>query len=158
MKQKRPTTNLYRITVGYFFLIGVAFYGCDLNGERNVQGNEIANASWMLGPFTKHEGVYPLIKSDTATFTCPVSKEKVRWRETYVFNPAAIVKDDKVYLLFRGEDKVGIHGGTSRIGIAESTDGYNFKVYPDPVLYPDNDPFLEFEKYGGVEDPRIVER
>jgi predicted GH43/DUF377 family glycosyl hydrolase len=53
-------------------------------------------------------------------------------------------------LLFRGEDKVGKFGGTSRIGIAESSDGLHFTKRPLPVIYPDNDANLEYEKEGDV--------
>jgi hypothetical protein len=77
----------------------------------------------------------------------------VRWQDSYVFNPAAIVRNGKVYLLYRGEDTIGRFGGTSRIGIAESDDGVHFKKNPLPVLFPENDDILEFEKEGGCEDP-----
>jgi predicted GH43/DUF377 family glycosyl hydrolase len=63
-----------------------------------------------------------------------------------------------VYLLFRGEDKIGKYGGTSRIGLAVSDDGLHFKKVQGPVLYPDQDSNLIYEKDGGVEDPRVVER
>ena len=47
----------------------------------------------------------PVLKADsTFTFTDPITKEIVRWQKADVFNPAAIVKDNKVYLLFRSED------------------------------------------------------
>jgi beta-1,2-mannosidase len=116
------------------------------------------HALWMLQPFVKHAESYPLIRTDSSTlFDCPVTKNAVAWEGTFVFNPAAIVRDEKVYLIYRGEDNIGRHGGTSRIGIAVSEDGINFKKHPRPVLYPDNDPFLEFEREGGCEDPRIVE-
>ena len=35
-----------------------------------------------------------------------------------VFNPAAVVKNDTVFLLYRAEDKIGKFAGTSRIGLA----------------------------------------
>jgi predicted GH43/DUF377 family glycosyl hydrolase len=112
----------------------------------------------MQKPFIKNQDMFPILKNDpTESFFCPVLNQEVKWQESYVFNPAAIVKDSKVYLLFRGEDLIGKYGGTSRIGIAESNDGFNFIKRPMPILYPDNDAFLEIEKDGGVEDPRVVE-
>ena len=54
----------------------------------------------------------------------------------------AVVKDGKVFVLYRAEDDSGdmmIGGHTSRIGLAESTDGLHFTRRPAPVLYPDND-------------------
>jgi len=38
---------------------------------------------------------------DSTEFLCPVRGSKVRWEEKDVFNPAAIVKDGKIYLLYR---------------------------------------------------------
>ena len=63
----------------------------------------------------------------------------MQWEEKDVFNPAAVVRNDTVFLLFRAEDSIGKFAGTSRIGIAWSTDGLHFTKHPAPVLYPDND-------------------
>lgn len=81
----------------------------------------------------------------------------VKWEEKDVFNPAAVVKDGKVYLLYRAEDTVGKYAGTSRIGLAVSTDGLHFSRMKEPVLYPDKDSLRMFEWEGGVEDPRVVQ-
>ncbi len=102
----------------------------------------------------------PVLKADsTFTFTDPITKEIVRWQKADVFNPAAIVKDNKVYLLFRSEDNpAAILGGrTSRIGLAFSEDGLHFTKYPTPVLYPDSSEFMKYDYPGGCEDPRIVQ-
>lgn len=70
------------------------------------------------------------------------------FEEAYVYNATAIVVDDKVFLLYRAQNKAR----TLSVGIAWLEDGYNFKRYHKPVLYPTED----WEKPGGVEDPRIV--
>ncbi len=145
------------LSTGCMLLFLCALNSCIPKTEPVAREITLDEKSWMLSPFTKHEELYPLLSSDTTTFYCPVTKKKVRWQESYVFNPAAIVRNNKVYLLFRGEDKIGQYGGTSRIGIAESTDGYTFTKSPEPVIYPDNDAYYEIEKDGGCEDPRIVE-
>ncbi len=88
---------------------------------------------------------------------CPILNENVFWDEKDVFNPAAVVKEGKVYLLFRAEDKIGKHAGTSRLGLAISDDGLHFTKMPKPVFYPANDSMKEYEWEGGVEDPRVVE-
>ena len=110
-------------------------------------------------------------------FQCPVRASPVRWAEKDVFNPAAVVKDGRVKLLFRAEDTVGHFSGTSRIGLATSADGSTFAAVraraqdrgsvrplsptlhcaskdPDPVLFPLSRDSPEWE--GGVEDPRVV--
>jgi beta-1,2-mannosidase len=114
--------------------------------------------SWALLPFTKADDVNPVLLPDTnSTFLCPVRNTIVQWEEKDVFNPAAVVRNDTVFLLFRAEDSIGKFAGTSRIGIAWSTDGLHFTKHPVPVLYPDNDSSKIFEWEGGCEDPRIVE-
>ena len=102
----------------------------------------------------------PIIKADSSyTFKDPIKKEMIKWQKADVFNPAAIVKNNKVYLLYRCEDNPAatLGGRTSRIGVAESEDGLHFKKFPTPVLYPDNDLFQKYDYPGGCEDPRIVE-
>ena len=102
----------------------------------------------------------PILKADSSLiFYDSVKNTLVKWQKADVFNPAAIVKNGQVYLFTRSEDNpAAILGGrTSRIGIAVSKDGINFKNYPTPVLYPDNSKFKEYDYPGGCEDPRVVE-
>ena len=75
------------------------------------------------------------------SFICPVRKSAVKWNEKDVFNPAVAVRNDTLFLLFRAQDSIGKPGGTSRIGLAWSTDGLHFTKRPEPVLYPDNDAY-----------------
>jgi len=102
----------------------------------------------------------PVLKADSSfTFTDPITKQIVKWQKADVFNPAAIVKDNKVYLLYRSEDNpvAAIGGRTSRLGIAESDDGIHFKKFPTPVLFPDSSQFMQYDYPGGCEDPRLVQ-
>lgn len=118
-----------------------------------------AQQKWDLGTFIKTKE-NPIVRADsTLTFVCPVKKEPVKWQKADVFNPAAIVKDGKVYLFTRCEDnpKAKLGGRTSRIGLAVSEDGIHFKNFKEPVLFPDNDEFNQYDYPGGCEDPRIVE-
>jgi beta-1,2-mannosidase len=72
-----------------------------------------------------------------------------RWESAGTFNPAVIVRAGKFVMLYRAQDP----GGTSRLGYAESADGVHFTRRPEPVLAPETD----YEKDGGVEDPRLVQ-
>ncbi len=102
----------------------------------------------------------PILRADSSfQFLDPVSKKWVRWQAADVFNPAAIVKDGRVYLLYRCEDKpaAAIGGRSSRIGLAESSDGIHFKKFQKPVLYPGGDSWMQYDYPGGCEDPRIVQ-
>ena len=114
--------------------------------------------SWMLGPFRKAEEANPcLVPNEKSSFFCPVRQQRIAWEAKDVFNPAAVVRDGKVWLLYRAEDHIGKYAGTSRIGLAVSEDGLHFSTCPEPVLFPDDDGFQSFEWEGGCEDPRIVE-
>lgn len=118
-------------------------------------------SGWMLGPFTKPRTVNPiLVPHAGATFVSPTNDSTVRWEAYATFNPAAVVRNGKVYLLYRAEDASGdekIGGHTSRLGLAESSDGLRFSRRPAPVLYPAKDAQSVYEWPGGVEDPRVVE-
>ena len=72
-----------------------------------------------------------------------------------VFNPTAVTKGGKVYLLYREEDWTGVRrwNGTSRIGLGESEDGIHFHLNSTPTITPT----LSYEIPGGCEDPRITE-
>jgi predicted GH43/DUF377 family glycosyl hydrolase len=103
--------------------------------------------AWRAKPFEKH-GI--IMKAD----------RDIAWKAKDVFNPTAIVHENKVYMLYRAEDTTGVGkwNGTSRIGLAVSSDGIRF----DPVLSNDgiDRPVLEptepYELPGGVEDPRVA--
>src|SRR3978361_2019962 len=94
---------------------------------------------WMIGPFVKQEKVNPCLQPKPTLFFDPVLKRKVGWEAQDVFNPAAVIRNHQLYLLYRAEDTVKKYAGTSRIGLAESKDGLHFKTNTDPVLYPMQD-------------------
>ena len=107
--------------------------------------------SWMLGPFEKAAEANPcLVPNAVSRFFCPVQEKELGWEAKDVFNPAAVVKDDRVYLLYCAEDHEGKYAGTSRIGLAVSDDGLHFTTMPEPVLYPEKDEFSVYEWEGGV--------
>jgi predicted GH43/DUF377 family glycosyl hydrolase len=101
----------------------------------------------------------PILSADsTLVFFDSLKNQQVKWQRADVFNPAAIVRDGKVYMFTRSEDNpAAILGGrTSRIGIAISEDGLHFTNNATPVLYPDGQ-FKQYDYPGGCEDPRVVE-
>jgi len=115
-----------------------------------VASGAAAQQPWMLGPFSKPASVNPVITPNPA----------VAWEAYATFNPAAVVKDTKVFLLYRAEDTSGVQqigGHTSRLGLAESSDGLHFTRRAKPVLFPDNDAQRQNEWPGGGEDPRIIQ-
>lgn len=69
------------------------------------------------------------------------------WESAGTFNPAVVLYKGKIVMLYRAQDAAG----TSRLGYAESKDGIHFARRPEPVLAPEAD----YEKDGGMEDPRL---
>jgi predicted GH43/DUF377 family glycosyl hydrolase/lysophospholipase L1-like esterase len=117
---------------------------------------------WLIGPFARPVAGNPVVAPrPESTFLDPILKTQVQWEALHTFNPAAIVRNGKVYVLYRAEDNLGameIGGHTSRLGLAESSDGIHFTRVGEPVFYPADDEQKAREWPGGVEDPRIVER
>jgi predicted GH43/DUF377 family glycosyl hydrolase len=114
--------------------------------------------AWAIGPFER-PAENPVITPDpSARFFCPMRRDSVRWEESDTFNPAAVVRDGKICVLYRAEDLSGMGIGkrTSRIGLAKTTDGMTFTRRPAPVMYPDEDHMKSFEWEGGCEDPRVA--
>jgi len=116
--------------------------------------------SWALGPFVRPVDAPIIEPNPKAVFTDPILGKAVHWEALHTFNPAAIVREGKVYVLYRAEDDsgamvIGMH--TSRLGLASSDDGVHFTTEPAPVFYPDVDSQQDREWPGGVEDPRLVE-
>lgn len=114
---------------------------------------------WALGGFVRPEKANPIITPNPSNqFDCPMQDKKIGREESDVFNPAATVKDGKIYVLYRAEDNsaTGIGKRTSRIGLAESEDGIHMKRRKTPVMYPDKDNMKEYEWEGGCEDPRVT--
>ena len=145
-------TNKFRLT---FLLFGTAWIIC---AAAFAQEKE---KPWMLGPFERFTNDQPIIRKDSLpTFQDPITGNTVAWESMATFNPAAIVKDDTIRVLYRAEEKLGekeIGGHTSRIGLATSTDGRTYQRSGQPIFYPSPDDQQKFEWPGGTEDPRIVE-
>jgi predicted GH43/DUF377 family glycosyl hydrolase len=113
----------------------------------------------MIGPFVKADSVNPcLLSSVSQIFKCPVRNQIVAWEAKDVFNPAVIVRDGMLKMIYRAEDTIGRFAGTSRLGLAESSDGLLFRKHQEPVFFPDRDQMFQYEWEGGCEDPRIVRR
>jgi predicted GH43/DUF377 family glycosyl hydrolase len=127
---------------------------------------------WGFPYFEKVDSINPIMSpSSTLKFTDPITGNEVQWEARNVLNPTAVVKNDSVFLFYRAQDS----SGTSRIGMATSTDGLHFEQMPEPVFYPDIDFMKVYEwnykkstaqqinsedcyfcYFDGVEDPRIV--
>ena len=94
------------------------------------------HAAFPLGPF-KPFGGNPILRP-----------QGDGWESASVYNPAAVVKDGQVVLLYRAHaDDI-----VSHVGLATSDDGIHFDRHPEPVLSPSED----YDRYG-AEDPRVTE-
>ncbi len=128
---------------------------CQMPGKKTTA--PVSDSSWTLLGFEKLDSVNPVLVPGTGRFTDPIRQQPIFWEEKDVFNPAIVVRNDTVYMLYRAQDKIGLPGGTSRIGLAYSTDAMHFTRLATPVLYPDKDAYQQYEWEGGCEDPRIIE-
>jgi predicted GH43/DUF377 family glycosyl hydrolase len=105
---------------------------------------------WPFGPWHR------------ASQTPIIAPQGSRWESAGTFNPAVLYLPAmreyfqgaphasypaKFVMLYRAQDA----SGTSRLGFAESADGIHFTRRTEPVLSPEAD----YEKDGGVEDPRL---
>ncbi len=144
-------------------IIAIAFclFSCNNHSANNGASKAIQSVNvthnWQLIPFVKIDSVNPILTPGKGTFLDPILHKSVLWEEKDVFNPAIVNKDGKIYMLYRAQDKIGKPAGTSRLGLAISTDAIHFTRLPNPVFYPANDEFKKLEWEGGCEDPRIVE-
>ena len=141
-------------------IAGIFFISCKNHTASNLAPvTEIAasDSSWTILPFIKVDAVNPVLGPGSGQFMDPIRKQNVHWEEKDVFNPAIVVSGDTLLMLYRAEDSIGKYAGTSRIGLAKSTDGLHFTRMPTPVFYPDNDAQKKYEWEGGCEDPRVVE-
>ncbi len=77
-----------------------------------------------------------------------LTKEDVPYQVETTHNAGVAKHEGRYVMLFRSH----LRNGRSIIGIAESDDGFNFKVGPEPFMRGEG----EYEEYG-VEDPRICE-
>lgn len=97
---------------------------------------------------------FPIGGNGSSSFTKyknnPILKPNPKndWESTYLYNASAIVIEDKVYLLYRAQNKQKV----SSVGLAWLDDGYNFTRFNDPILSPTE----SYELKGGIEDPRII--
>jgi beta-1,2-mannosidase len=93
------------------------------------------SAEFPLGPFTPHQH-NPILRP-----------QGDGWESASVYNPAAVVADGQVVLLYRAHAADIV----SHVGLATSDDGIRFRRHPEPVLSP-SEPY----DAQGVEDPRVT--
>lgn len=103
-------------------------------GDKNYK----APKSFPIGPLFARYKHNPIMKPNPEN----------EFESTYLYNATAIVIDDKVYLLYRAQNKKKV----STVGLAWSSDGYNFTRYNKPIISPTE----PWEEGGGCEDPRVV--
>lgn len=135
-----------------------ALVGFSVAGFGQIKPGHTRLPSWCLGPFERPAQVKPILEPTGATFMDPMTGKMLAWEASDVFNPAAAVKGDSMYVLYRAEDNsaVGIGSRTSRIGLAATIDGLQFNRRTTPVLYPASDHQKAQEWPGGCEDPRVA--
>jgi predicted GH43/DUF377 family glycosyl hydrolase len=80
-----------------------------------------------------------------------LTRDDVPYPVETVHNAGVVKHEGQYIMLFRAH----MRNGRSIIGSAESDDGYQFRVWPEPFITPsEKEPFATYEEFG-VEDPRI---
>jgi len=80
-----------------------------------------------------------------------LTKNDVPYPVETVHNAGVVKYENQYIMLFRSH----LRNGRSIIGLAESNDGFQFRVRPEPFITPSTqEPFAAYEEFG-VEDPRI---
>lgn len=162
------------VTVGFNFMF-VPFLNITITYEIFFW---LAGMFFVFGIFeyVKHQIKQKKIKNTPKKHTLTKIKENpvlsprqhLMWEKEGTFNPAALIINGKVHLLYRAVGSDGV----SRVGYAYSDDGIHFgqadtspvfsfedprringkegKFKYDPVMYPSGG------SYGGVEDPRLT--
>ncbi|HZS07946.1 MAG TPA: glycoside hydrolase family 130 protein [Blastocatellia bacterium] len=136
-----------------------AGYSSSIRSPQTVAGSGVKpgrddGSGWALLPFSKLDEVNPILQPAATLWDCPLAGGPVAWESLATYNPAAVVRDGRVWLLYRAQDT---GNRTSRLGLASSTDGIHFTRLPRPVFYPDRDAMRPYEWPGGCEDPRLIE-
>ena len=144
-----PTRSLAQFAKG-FAVLAFSLASC----------TSFCQQSWTIGPFQRPVTTPVITPNPKSVFFDPLRQQSVHWEASNTFNPAAIVRNGKIYVLYRAEDDtgpmtIGMH--TSRLGLASSEDGIHFTRNASPVFYAADDSQKSREWPGGVEDPRLVE-
>lgn len=128
-------------------VVGILFlFSC--SPQKENQTKEVSDTTWAILPFVKVDSLNPILAAGDRMFTCPILKKEISWEEKDVFNPAAVVRNDSVFLIYRAEDNIGKYAGTSRLGLAVSTDGLRFIRKKEPILFPAEDEMKIYEWEG----------
>ncbi len=138
-----------KITILWMISMFCSFYGMSQHKQL---------PKWALGSFVRPVH-HPVISPKNTLLFSPMTKDSVRWEKNATFNPAAVVKSDSIFILYRAESGrgQGIGGHTSRIGLAASKNGIAIiRRDKKPVLAPEEDDQKEMEWPGGCEDPRVA--
>ena len=145
-----------------FVLLAMNWLRCNDPADPACEDPFLGLPSWAIGPFERPTDAQPVIQPNpNSVFYCPMRQRNINWEILHTFNPAAVVKDGKINVMYRAEDDTGVMavgGHTSRGGLATSENGIDFTFRSSPVLFPADDDQAAFEWTGGCEDPRLAER
>lgn len=164
---------MFNISMKFITGITLMIIAAACQSRSDVENQSDVKGTWAFPYFDKVDSINPILSpSSNLVFTDPITGSIHKWEERNVLNPTAVVRNDSVYLLYRAQDSMG----TSRIGMAVSSDGLHFTKKPTPVFFPDNDAMKTFEwnyrkdqteqtntetcyfcYFDGVEDPRIIQ-
>ncbi len=77
------------------FSVVISVSACSLSKSK-------VNENWSFQPFNRPDAEVPIISPNAnSTFLDPMSGQIINWEANDTFNPAAAVKGDSIYVLYR---------------------------------------------------------
>ena len=92
--QRMPQSRVFCVCTGLFLSVAIAFASGDAT-------------NWVLGPFARPPDAKPVIVPNKDSVFSGPDGRNIHWEILHTFNPAAVVRDGKIYVLYRSEDDSG---------------------------------------------------
>jgi hypothetical protein len=104
MRRTQTKTNvLLQAKLASILLLVFFFTNCQ---EKKASLEGYKQMEWSLLHFNKVDSLNPILQpSSTQVFDCSLSNGTVMWEEKNVLNPSGVVREGKVYLVYRAQDK-----------------------------------------------------
>ena len=101
MQKQSKQTKLSPFFIVLFTILLISCQKKEQQNNSSVKSKE----SVFFTQFTKVDSLNPILNpSVTLQFIDPITNSYVKWEERNVLNPTAVIKDGKVYLMYRAQD------------------------------------------------------
>ncbi len=85
-----------------FTVCTTLLFSCSSKAEKAT----VNSSDWSFPHFDKQDEVNSILKPDNKLFfTDPITQNQVFWEERNVLNPAVIVRNDMVFMIYRAQNQ-----------------------------------------------------